>query len=482
MARRSCRRPPGAGATLPGCRQRRRARRRRRRDCCSPTWTTTPRSTSSSRQRTRRSCSAVRRAASPRCHRSIALRTHAPSAIWTAKGRLDLVGLDSGRTARHREERRHEGLSLAARPAAAGDGARRPAHQLVRHRRRSRSPHAACTCSVPDRQPDRPHRARRGDEQRGRPDLLAERHHPVRVPAEGRRDHPRRSAPEGLVPVAVCVERPRDGVCHRPHLAIAARPAHQRAGDSRRSTTEDWVKVGGDQLVARDGAYDLRITAELWETHFFDLVALGVRRSSRGHRSVRGRALRRARAPARAGGHRSGAAIRARHRRPRARRRRRRRVARRPAPRFRRPRRLSGHHARPLHRARRARRGAARWPALPGRAGLGAPDRQLDERRDLAGRAGDAEWASPLQVADADGRFRSRASPALASRQARTRPCGFDLAGVCRRPGPRRLRLATNLEVFWDRLAWAAGRPDVRVAPRRCCRCVRPTCATVASR
>ena len=41
-------------------------------------------------------------------------------------------------------------------------------------------------------------------------------------------------------------------------------------------TTEDWVKVRGDQLVARDGAYDLRITAELWETHFFDLVSLMV--------------------------------------------------------------------------------------------------------------------------------------------------------------------------------------------------------------
>ncbi len=39
--------------------------------------------------------------------------------------------------------------------------------------------------------------------------------------------------------------------------------------------TEDWVKVRGDQLVARDGAYDLRVTAELWETHFFDRLALG---------------------------------------------------------------------------------------------------------------------------------------------------------------------------------------------------------------
>ncbi|MGI9175634.1 MAG: FG-GAP-like repeat-containing protein [Rhodothermales bacterium] len=39
-------------------------------------------------------------------------------------------------------------------------------------------------------------------------------------------------------------------------------------------TTEDWVKIGGDQLVPRDGVYDVRITAELWETHFFDHVAL----------------------------------------------------------------------------------------------------------------------------------------------------------------------------------------------------------------
>ena len=40
--------------------------------------------------------------------------------------------------------------------------------------------------------------------------------------------------------------------------------------------TEDWVKIRGDQLVARDGAYDVRITAELWETHFVDHVSLMV--------------------------------------------------------------------------------------------------------------------------------------------------------------------------------------------------------------
>lgn len=40
------------------------------------------------------------------------------------------------------------------------------------------------------------------------------------------------------------------------------------------SQTEDWVKIRGDQLVAKDGFYDLRITAELRETHFFDHLSL----------------------------------------------------------------------------------------------------------------------------------------------------------------------------------------------------------------
>ena len=40
------------------------------------------------------------------------------------------------------------------------------------------------------------------------------------------------------------------------------------------ATTEDWVKISGDDLVPHDGAYDIRITAELWETHFFDHVSL----------------------------------------------------------------------------------------------------------------------------------------------------------------------------------------------------------------
>ncbi|MBV9865514.1 MAG: VCBS repeat-containing protein [Abitibacteriaceae bacterium] len=38
--------------------------------------------------------------------------------------------------------------------------------------------------------------------------------------------------------------------------------------------TEDWVKVRRDQLVPKDGYYDLRVTADLWEAHFFDYLSL----------------------------------------------------------------------------------------------------------------------------------------------------------------------------------------------------------------
>jgi hypothetical protein len=40
------------------------------------------------------------------------------------------------------------------------------------------------------------------------------------------------------------------------------------------SQTEDWVKIRADQLVPLNGSYDVRISAELWETHFIDHVSL----------------------------------------------------------------------------------------------------------------------------------------------------------------------------------------------------------------
>ena len=45
-------------------------------------------------------------------------------------------------------------------------------------------------------------------------------------------------------------------------------------GTARVEATEEWYKIAGDELVPRDGYYDLRITAELWETYYYDQLSL----------------------------------------------------------------------------------------------------------------------------------------------------------------------------------------------------------------
>jgi Tfp pilus assembly protein PilF len=45
---------------------------------------------------------------------------------------------------------------------------------------------------------------------------------------------------------------------------------------ARVSQTEEWVKIQGRQLAPREGFYELAITAELWETYYLDHYALAV--------------------------------------------------------------------------------------------------------------------------------------------------------------------------------------------------------------
>jgi Tfp pilus assembly protein PilF len=47
-------------------------------------------------------------------------------------------------------------------------------------------------------------------------------------------------------------------------------------GTASVEATEEWYKIGRDQLVPRDGYYDIRITAELWETYYYDHLSLMV--------------------------------------------------------------------------------------------------------------------------------------------------------------------------------------------------------------
>jgi Tfp pilus assembly protein PilF len=45
-------------------------------------------------------------------------------------------------------------------------------------------------------------------------------------------------------------------------------------GTARVEATTEWYKIGGDQLAPRDGYYDLRFTADLWETYYYDHLSL----------------------------------------------------------------------------------------------------------------------------------------------------------------------------------------------------------------
>src|SRR5258708_27308316 len=45
-------------------------------------------------------------------------------------------------------------------------------------------------------------------------------------------------------------------------------------GSTRIAATEEWFKIGRDQLAPHDGFYDLRFTAELWEVYYYDYLAL----------------------------------------------------------------------------------------------------------------------------------------------------------------------------------------------------------------
>jgi Tfp pilus assembly protein PilF len=229
--------------------------------------------------------------------------------------------------------------------------------------------------------------------------------------------------------------------------------------------TEDWVKVRGDQLAPRDGAYDLRITAELWETHFFDLVSLlvvdhpadteifvderfaipppklqviptgrvqpfaSVRDDQRADVSDLA-AVRDARYVDFAGrGFYQG---------------------------------ITRAHFVEIELPDAAPRVGPLWLVATG--WIHPTDSSVNVA--IAQGAHAAPEGLSLQVADAGGRFRE-VRKGLGFPAGKDKTILVDLTGLFGATGPRRLRLATNLEIFWDRLGWAIGRPDVETRPRR---------------
>jgi tetratricopeptide (TPR) repeat protein len=45
-------------------------------------------------------------------------------------------------------------------------------------------------------------------------------------------------------------------------------------GSAKIAATGEWYKIGRDQLVPHDGYYDIRVTAELWEVYYYDYIGL----------------------------------------------------------------------------------------------------------------------------------------------------------------------------------------------------------------
>ena len=229
--------------------------------------------------------------------------------------------------------------------------------------------------------------------------------------------------------------------------------------------TADWVKVRGDQLAARDGAYDLRITAELWETHFFDLVSLMAVDHPVGTEVF---VDERFAIPA------PSLNV----------------VATGPVQAFAAVRDDQGRDVSELAAARDSRHidfaGRGRYQGitrlhhieleLPESAARSGPlwliaqgwVHPTDSSINVA--VGQGSQPKPenlsLRVADATGTFRT-VRTGLGFPSGKDKTVLIDLAGVFPVRGSRRLQLATNLEVFWDRLGWAVGRPEVKVAPLR---------------
>ncbi len=214
--------------------------------------------------------------------------------------------------------------------------------------------------------------------------------------------------------------------------------------------TADWVKVRGDQLQARNGILDLRLTADLWESHFFDEVAvLAVDHPKNQEMWVDERF-----------------AI--------------------PIPN------LQVEASGPLHRIKSARddrscdvsrvvqkldgktldvgRGKYQGVTRPHFVELDLSDappqnvwliaegwlHPTDSSINVALAQGKHAPPQSLSIQVADGKCGWRVARSnLGFPSGKNKAITLDLSGLFKPGAPRRLRLATNLEIYWDRLSWA---------------------------
>ena len=236
-------------------------------------------------------------------------------------------------------------------------------------------------------------------------------------------------------------------------------------GTARVEATEEWYKIGRDQLVPRDGYYDLRITAELWETYYYDHLALMVVDHPEGteifvdERFVIPPAKlaittvstpRKIKRAVDEMGKDVTSIVNT----------------------------LDANYLDTFGRGKY--QGVAQDHYVEVDLGDDAPHsgplwliatgwmHPTDSSINVAISQGQLAQAKPLslEVEDANGRWHT-VHPNLGFPAGRKKICLFDLSNVFTSGAPRRLRLRTNLEIFWDSLEWAVGIPDATTKTNR---------------
>ena len=233
----------------------------------------------------------------------------------------------------------------------------------------------------------------------------------------------------------------------------------------RVSQTEEWVKIAGSQLAPREGFYDLRVTAELWETFYLDRYVLDVidhppgteifvdERTAREAPALKAYAVQTPRPVARAlddtGADVTGI------------------VARR-----------DGRHLDTFGRG--THQGVVRdhfveieLPADAPREGalflvahgwLHPTDASINVAVSQGGHAPPVGLS--LEVLDGRGGWKV-AKPDLGFPAGKNKTILVDLKDVFPADAVRRLRLRTNMEIYWDAIEWAAGADDAQLKTAR---------------
>lgn len=228
-------------------------------------------------------------------------------------------------------------------------------------------------------------------------------------------------------------------------------------GPARVAATEEWYKIGRDQLVPRNGFYDLRITGELWETYYYDALRLMVVDHPAGTEiytderfvvppvKLAVTAVQTPQPIARAtddNGHDVTETLRA----------------------------VDGRYLDTFGRGQY--QGVTRDHYVEVDLGANIPSsgplwliatgwlHPSDSSLNIAMGQGHHEEPRPLSLEIPDGQGAWRTAKAnLGFPAGRNKTCLIDLTGLFPSGIPHKLRLRTNLEVYWDAIQWAAGAP-----------------------